>query len=218
MNHIEFNPLCFILGTLSDYLGRSNNVNKPDQIDRYYQYEKPLMGFLDSLIFEDFNVKVSSNDRNETFSKYIADKINSFYGKDKLLNPDLFRYRDQIHSFLTGRYYRYGRQVNDTLFIIQLANSPNHEICNILLNKSNCSNIYFQYLKNIPAQFIYFFTPSKELRSQFESISKQKEILDSSYYETIRQIMNFDYRELDKYKAETRQNDIIRFIELSTKK
>jgi len=213
----QLNATYFILGTLSDYLGRFYYVNNPDQVDRYFPYEKLLMEFLDSLIFDELNIKINVNERDETYSKDLSILVNSFYGNDKLLIDSLFIDNDQIFSFLTGKYYRYGRVINDSLFKIQLANSPNHKICDTLLKKAGCKNVYFIYLKNIPAQFIYYFVPPPELKDYFNSISAQKEILDDAYYRVIKDLMKYEEEELEVMKRDDRQRDLSRFLEIINK-
>ena len=213
-NHINLNATYFILGTLSDYLGRFTYVNNSDQVDRYYPYEKSLRDFIDSLIFDELYIKITVNERDETFSKDLSLLLNSFYGSDKLLIDSLFKDNDQIFSFLTGKYYRYGRVINDSLFLIQMANSPNHKICDTLLKKAGCKNVHFKYLKNIPAQFIYFFVPPPELKDYFNSVSDQKEILKDAYYRVIKDLMKFEKDELEEMKKETLQRDLSRFLEI----
>lgn len=213
-HQIHLNTVYFTLGTLSDYMGRFYYIDNPDQVDRYYPYEKSLRDFLDSLILDELNIKITVNERDETFSKDLSILLNSFYGSDKLLIDSLFKNNDQIFSFLTGKYYRYGRVINDSLFLIQMANSPNHKICDALLKKADCKNVHFKYLKNIPAQFIYFFVPPPKLKDYFNSISDQKEILNNAYYSAIKGNMKFDDDEMEKMKRDTRQRDLSRFLEI----
>ncbi len=186
---IKIDTTYFLLGTLSDYMGRFQYVNRDSQIDRYYPYEKPLMVYVDSLIIQKFKVKITVDKNLNTFSKDAAATLNSFYDENWLFIDTLFNNSEEIHSFLTGKYYRYGEKLNDTIFKIQLANSPSHKICNILLNKIKCSNINFKYLANTPAQFIYYFRATDDLKLYFSAINKQKEMLDNSFYESIKLII-----------------------------
>ena len=192
-NKISLNTTFFILGTLSDYNGRFQYVNKLDEVDRYDLYEKPLMDYLDQMIQKEFKTKITTSLNTnpsrtiaETFSHDLAIKLNSYYGTDKLLIDSLFRTPKEIYSFLTGKYYRYGKRINDSIYVIQQANSPNHKICDILLRRIGCSKIHYKYLNNIPAQYIYYFIPTLELRWYLESISKQKLQLIDSYYTSLR--------------------------------
>ncbi len=117
-------------------MGRFTYVDKKNQVDRYYYYEKPLVRYLDSIIKADLKINVTEkylNMKYETFSKELSSIINSYY-ENGLLIDTLIRTPEEICSFLAGRYYRYGKQMNDSIFRITLHNTPDHNIVIFFLN------------------------------------------------------------------------------------
>ena len=57
---VTLDPHYFILGTLSDYMGRFQYVDREKQIDRYYPYEKPLADYLTGYIKNQLNIEVQT--------------------------------------------------------------------------------------------------------------------------------------------------------------
>lgn len=190
---VSIEPVYFVLGTLSDYNGHFYYVKREKQIDRYYPFEKPMVNYLTLYIKAELNIIVDTifekSNHCEMYSDELSKKLNSFYGeKDELLS-NKFETKNQFYSFLAGAYYRYGEKLDSSIYKIQLTNSPNHHICYELLKKSGCENVLYEYLKNIPAQFIYYFEPTDELKKYFDSIEFEREILKKSYYNEIEEMM-----------------------------
>ncbi len=151
---VSFDPVYFVLGTLSDYLGRFQYVEREKQIDKYYPFEKPMVDYLTGYINTELNIVVDTifekSNNCEMFSDELSKTLNSFYGeKDELLN-NKFETNNQLYSFLAGVYYRYGEKLDSSIFKIQLANSPKHQNCYEFLKQIGCENIFYQYLRNIP--------------------------------------------------------------------
>ena len=218
---IKIDPTYFVLGTLSDYMGRFYYVNKKDQVDRYYAFEIPLINELDSIIQHDLKLKIkieTSNGIYETFNQDLALTLNSFYTADKRLNDFKFKDTTEICSFLTGRFYRYGTKLNDSIYKIQMANTINSSLNSLLLKRIGCNNIGFKYLRNIPAQFIDYFIPTRTLKLYFDLIDKPKKRYEASYDSLkIRPFKNNeeDYlRFMDEYNSEEIQIAIQSFKEL----
>jgi hypothetical protein len=182
----KINTTFFILGTLSDYMGHYRYVNKKYQVDRYYSSEKPLMDYINRLIEKDLKTKVILENSTEgapyeTFSEEFSIQIKTYYGENDLIVDSLFKTSNEICSYLTGQFYRYGDQLNDSIYRINLTNSPNRKLCDRLLREVDCRHVYIKDLnKNIPAHYILYFVPSFELRSYFEKISSQKAVLTKS--------------------------------------
>jgi hypothetical protein len=212
-DNAKINNTFFILGTLSDDHGRFYYVNKIYQVDKYYPYEKSLMSYLKGLIRNEFNTKLIADDL-ETFSPKVAARLNSFYGKDNLLTDSIFQTREEYCSFITGRYYRYGRRLNDSIYKIQVANSPNHKIIDDLLKKTGCKKIQFKYLDSNPEQFIYYFIPPMELRGYFDHITGQKLELDNAYNETVRKKLGLSESEYIKVNKELDEKETREIIDL----
>jgi hypothetical protein len=204
---IELDPFYFILGTLWDYIGRFTYVDKNSQIDRYYPYEKPLMEYLERMVKEEFNIVIKTTPDNEskvsryeTFSPELSSKINSYFNKNFLIIDSLKNLPKLNSSYLAGRYYRYGRKINDSIFSIQIANSADHKACDSLLRRVGCTKIHFKYLKNIPAQFIYYFIPTNELKRYFDYLAKEKKELEDSYFNYLKTELKLDNQDLETFK------------------
>ncbi len=188
-------------------MGRFQYVNEVNQVDRYFPYEKPLMRYLDSLVIKRFKIKLITDSLN-TYSKDLAVILNSYFDKKGMLIESSFKSPEEINSYLAGRYYRYGEMIDNSVFKIQVANSPNHKTCGTLLKKSGCTNINYKYLRNIPAQFIYIFKPTNQLKAYFAVITNQKRTLDNSFDESMKSLLGVDgfnkmvtYREKEKRKT-----------------
>lgn len=77
----------FLIGTLSDYMGREKYKGNEERVDKYYQSEKQLCLAIDSifkksypdLVFISSAHKISKKDEYELNSKKLAKKIESFY-------------------------------------------------------------------------------------------------------------------------------------------
>jgi hypothetical protein len=212
----EINTLYFVLGTLSDYMGRPAYIDKEYQVDSYYYYEEPLVRYLDSLIKAELMIDVSEtfiNGRYETYSEELSEIINSFY-QDGLVYSSLFDSAGQVCSFLTGKYYRYGEQLNDSVFKIQIPNSPNHMLIDTLLRRMDCTDIYLTHLKTLPAQFIYYFIPPAELKVCFMNLSSRKKELEDEYKIAVMKILgpDKDYNEMLRIKNERDLSKVIEYF------
>lgn len=209
------NTTYFILGTLSDNMGRFYYINKGYEVDRYDTYELPLLDYLDKLIQKEFKIELitisdsKTPDKYETYSKNLSVLLNSFYGKDSMLIDGLFKNSEEISSFLMGKYYRYGRKINDSIYVIQLANSPNHKLIDSLLRRVGCYRIHFKNLRDTPVQFIYYFVPSPELERYFEKISKQKEKLNDSYNDYMMKLLVMEREEFNKIRKDLNDKEIL---------
>ena len=214
---VSIDPVYFVLGTLSDYMGRFSYVKREKQVDRYYPFEKPMVNYLTLYIKTELNITVDTifekSNHCEMYSDELSKKLNSFYGeKDELLS-NRFETKNQFYSFLAGAYYRYGEKLDSSIYKIQLTNSPNYNICYELLKKSGCENVLYEYLKNIPAQFIYYFEPTDELKKYFDSIEFEKEILKKSFYNDIAEMMKgaITKEDMEKSFQESKNKEIAKF-------
>lgn len=193
IDNFKYEHIYFVLGTLSDYMGRFRYINREKQVDRYYPYEKPLVNYLTKYIKTELNIKLDTifekSNHCNTYSDELSKILNSFYGtKDELIN-DKFETNTQICSFLSGVYYRYGDKLDTNVYKIQLANSPKHQICYEFLKRIGCKKIFYKYLKNIPVQFILYFEPTDELKTYLDFIESERLILNESLNMQIEEIM-----------------------------
>ncbi|MGE5420108.1 MAG: hypothetical protein ACM3UT_07970 [Chloroflexota bacterium] len=219
---IRINTMYLLLGTLSDYMGRFTYIDQPNQVDKYHYFEKPLVEYLDSMIQNDLGSEINVsqkffNGSYETFSEPLAKTINSRY-ENNLLKDSIFRTNEEICSFLTGRYYRYGGQLNDSIYKIQLANSPDHNIIEVLLRRIGCTRVHYTFLRNIPAQFIYYFIPTVELKESFSQIKKQKDALNLSYKTAAVSLLgiNNEYEKQVRLKNEKDLREIVRLFSIES--
>lgn len=190
---MSFEPMYFVLGTLSDYMGRFQYIDRNKQVDKYYPYEKPLVDRLTKYINSELNIVVDTvfrkSKHSEMFSDELSKTLNSFYGeKDELIN-NKFETNKQIYSFLAGVYYRYGEKLDTNVYKVQLANSPKHQNCYEFLKRIGCTNIFYKYLRNIPAQFILYFEPTEELKKYLYLIESDRVILRESFFAQIEGMM-----------------------------
>ena len=218
--HVKIDPTYLLLGTLWDYMGRFTYVDKNSQIDRYYPHEKPLMEYLDRMIQKEFNIQITTTPDNqpkvsryETFSPQLSSIINSFFNKNYLIMDSLKNLPELNSSYLAGRYYRFGRKLNDSIYSIQIANSANYIVCDSLLRRLGCNKIHFKYLNNIPAQFIYYFIPTNDLKRYFNYLMKEKEKLENSYLEYFKTELKISTLDLKTFK-EINKKDYTEIIEL----
>lgn len=210
----QVNSRFLLLGTLSDYMGRFAYVDKADQVDRYYYYEESLIDFIDSMAKADMNVtvrEVFNNGTYETYSWLLSEIVNTYYDENSLLIDSLFRTNEEICSFITGRYYRYGRQLNDSIFRIQVQNSPDHGILLTLLKRIGCTKVYYKYVKTVPSHYLYYFIPTDELNSFLSQIHTAKAKLEKEFKEAAIKILgdSNEYEKKINLKDEKDLNEII---------
>lgn len=190
---VSFDPVYFVLGTLSDYMGRFQYVEREKQIDLYYPFEKPVVDYLTGYIKTKLNIVVDTifekSNRSKMFSDELSKTLNSFYGEKEELLSDKFKTKKQKYSFLVGIYYRYGEKLDSSIYKIQLANSPKHQNCYEFLKEIGCENIFYQYLRNIPAQFVLYFEPVDELKEYLELIEQEKVALKKSFEDQTERFM-----------------------------
>jgi len=209
-----FDPVYFILGTLSDYMGRFQYVDRKMQVDRYYSAEKPLVDYLTVYIKTDLNIEVDTvfeeSNLIEMYSDELSKTLNSFYGEKDELITSKFETKKQIFSFLAGVYYRYGEKLDTVIYKIQLANSPKHLDCYELLKRIGCEQIFYKYLRSIPAQFIIYFEPTEELKNYLEKIEPNRIILKKSNVDQITEVMKgqISKKELEERLYKSRDKEL----------
>jgi hypothetical protein len=203
-------PDYFILGTLSDYLGRFYKVKKKGQVDCYYKSEKPVMDYLNAYIEKEYKLKwdsVTENTRSyKTYSKELSTILNQYYENDGHLKEDIFQNHEQIGSFLLGAYYRYGEQLYDSVYKIRSTNSPKNNQYYLLLKKIGCKNILYKHLDYIPAHDILYFEASEKLTKYLDILEAERSILTKQHYAGVKEIIT---KEKDNKQADTFVNELI---------
>ena len=143
----EIDSKYFLLGTLSDYIGRNQFSEKKDVIESYAAHEKPLVDKLDDLFSNDSLIieKIDSDNfrttRYNLISKSINSSVNSLYNfkfssltypkKDSIFNGKLkdsiLKNDSEKVSFLLGCLSRfsvnYDMKLKRKEFCLQFANS-----------------------------------------------------------------------------------------------
>lgn len=218
-------PVYFILGTLSDYIGRFYAVERSLQVDQYQGPEKPMVDYLEVLIKDQPGMKVDSlvekkNGYRRTsdllskkyllYSDELSKVLNNFYGKDDKLTDSLFTTDEQIYSFLAGVYYRYGDRLDSSIYKIQMANSSKHQNCQAFLEKVGCKKVVYKFLNNIPSQHILYFTPTAELLSYFNEIEQEKMLLRESNLNGYQELFNYNTtkEELEKSLRNLKEKEL----------
>ncbi len=180
-------PDYFLLGTLSDYIGRFYLVDRENQIDCYYKSEKPIVDYLAAYIEEEYKLKTDSATEDsrhyKTYSKELSKILNQYYNNNGRLKEDIFHNHEQIGSFLLGAYYRYGEKIDSSIYKTFSTNSPKHYQYYILLKRIGCENILYKHLDFIPAHDLLYFEPSKKLAKYLQILEVERALLVDQYYE-----------------------------------
>lgn len=180
----------FLLGTISDYMGRIVMTNEKDKIDNYGYSEKSLVTKINSLLIEKYddlsirNIEtgIPGDVGTKLYSKKLAEKINSNYTFDKFnlsqnndtifygkLKTNILETELQKISFIIGAYSRFGEQKNGKYYIRLLNSTSKFNECEKILRDLNCENIETEFIKNIPLNQLIYFKPSKKLKKYFDN-------------------------------------------------
>jgi hypothetical protein len=176
----EMDSKYYLLGTLSDYIGRNQFSNDKDVIESYAAYEKPLVKKImelyknNSIIVDTLNSN-TNQERYNLSSKSINKSINSFYNFDKYsltyphkdtifkgkLKDSIFQKDSEKMSFLLGCLSRFSSELvplKSNEFCLQYSNS----ISKFVLSQKIITDLGFtinkvETLPNIPRiNRIYF--------------------------------------------------------------
>lgn len=214
-SQIDFNS--FLIGTLSDYMGRATYKEVSDRVDTYFPYEKCLANYMDSIFTDsipDLELRLNEN-RPEIYSKTLSDLINKYYEYEPSgpmtmehdtiyrgkLKSELFLKDKEILSFIAGTYVRFG-EPNDSTTCIRIHNSYSKaKICVEYLKKMNCKNVKYEIMEGyIPTSHIVYFDPTPELSSYLEKIMKLRKQLNTAWEKQIKEMIGED-----NYKKFVRQ-------------
>ncbi len=179
-----------ILGAISDYMGRKVNLKSTDVVDRFFAYEEALYDFI--VNHSGYEVELSQKERHvRLLSEALAKKINSFYkfekgGKsskdginwagtmDGTFKENVLRTPSQKLSYVVGAYARYGEDLGNDIYKIELANSSEKaKVIVDLLNDLGCSHIYFYRNPTlIPVQTKVYFRPTESIKNELVKFDK----------------------------------------------
>jgi hypothetical protein len=213
----------FLLGTLSDYLGRSLYADMKDKVDYYYKFERPLALKIDSLFKSEYpDLRLDTN-KIEIYSKQLAEKINALYvfepsgtylkltsehdtvyrGRHKV---DIFKTDQQKMSFIAGAYTRFGEK-NDTTFCMRLFNSGSKaQLCTDLLKEMKCQNVEYKTSTNtIPTNHTIYFKPNTELKEYLQEVMYLRQVLNDGWIAQIKEIIG--KKNWNKYNRLTKKRN-----------
>ncbi len=180
---VKINPDFFLLGTFSDYLGRFEYIDRKTQIDRYYPYEENLANYINKFIYQNYNVKgrleFEKTRHSELFNSSLAKQIHSEYFDEKgNFIDDKLDSDEKKYSFLLGVYFRYGEQVTDNIYKIQVANSPKDKQLYKILKDLESDKIVYKFLRGyIPSSDIFYFVATPRMVKYFKTIETENQEL-----------------------------------------
>ena len=216
----EINPDFFLLGTLSDYMGRFQYVDREKQIDRYYPYEESIAKYIAKFIKENYRIVVNTvfitSRHSEIFSPKLAKEIHTKYFDEKgrfidsTLNSEVKKY-----SFLTGVYYRYGEHLEGNIYKIQVANSPKDKEIYQILKDLECDKLVYKFLRGyIPSSDIFYLEATPRMIKYFNIIGQEKQELQKSYDSYIGKIFEGEQGAKAKVMSNDRQKELIKSLQL----
>ena len=186
----EIIPEYFLLGTISDYMGRYYFLNSNDEFDFFMlneKEEKYAMYYLYDYIKNNFDTNINKGLSLDTIkgriiSLELAEKMNSFYDDKGILSIDIFKTDEQKYSFLLGKYLR-ARIINkeeNGLCTIGVTNSPNKGIIYQLLPMIGCDKITYTVEDTIPTWTYFSFDITPKFRKYLKILEDSEDIFRKS--------------------------------------
>ena len=196
----------FLLGTLTDYLGRLDHPKFQERVDYYYKYEKAVSDEIYAIFNSQFELKyeiTKDSNRYEIYSGQLSSLIDNYYNFKPsgsmtmqhdtiyrgILRSDIFDTELKKLSFLAGVFARFG-EVSDTTYSIKIANSMSKvKICETLLKELDCSEVNYEILRDyIPSGHNLYFKPSEkvdEYLTEYYYLRKQIKLEADRLFEAI---------------------------------
>ena len=178
-SNLELDNNYFLLGTLSDYMGRTKSADFNHCVERLNENtEKTLILHLDTIFKKKYTDYHFDSTRKAIFSEKLSNEVNAFYDFKSIagytmnydtiyrgtLKQNIFNTELQKISFIAGIYSRFG-EINKEEYFIRLLNSTSKfSECLTILKQLGCTDIKTIILKNIPLNQIVYFEPSKKLK------------------------------------------------------
>jgi|GEM_PF-1343091 len=191
----------FILGTLSDYMGRWMEPFSVDRLEKFDRLEGPLAETIDVLLkkqypglvyrFEKYRDKEGKPLSFYFHSDTLSRRFNGYYnfkadgsssgGQSRLngrLKENIFKDdRDKL-AFLAGVFVRFS-QKNDTAYSMNIANSISKaQVCYTLLEELGCKPYYRIARDYIPVGHWLYFHPTPEVMAYLQAVIPIREELD----------------------------------------
>ena len=187
----DFTPVVvsdyFLLGLLLKNAGFQNYDSQKLNENNIAQFslEDPLANYTKTNIEKYWGVKVEFKKAEPggffLYSEEAANKLKPYFDKDGNFKWDLLNTTEKISSFILGIYSTRGYKVRESIYFISFDSEELYH----LLYKIECGKIFYKknkYMSNIAVK--YYFEPSVSLEKYFDTISEEKEKLDS---------LRFDY-------------------------
>lgn len=199
-DYLGFDKECFLIGTLSDYLGHEQTLTNEgkneyfQRVDVYAQQEKKIANLTNSLFKEthpDLKLDSSGTSRktrlhSATLSK-IVDSYYTYQPSDNktpqgaviytgTLNPEKIKTKKQKLSFLAGAYLRNGgTKLNDTKepprYMYDIPNSLSKAaLCEQFLKDLGCKDVEEYVNEHMPTKKEILFTPTDEVQEMINTI------------------------------------------------
>ena len=194
-------PDFFLLGTFSDYRGRFEYINRSTQVDHYYPYEESLANYIADFIQINYDIDVvtrfNESRNSEIFSRIIAGKLHVYYDKEGKFKEGIFDTEEQMYSFLTGAFLRYGRNLFDNVFCISVSNSPKWMVIYELLKDLECNKIIYRNLRgNVPNVTLFYFEATPRMLKYFNIVKNENEIIRSEYKNAVMKMLEQSGKEI----------------------
>ena len=202
---VKLDPEYFVLGTLFEYSipnnGRYSALDGVNLVDIYFPQEKSVARYMAKYIKEEFHIIVDTiftrSNHCSIYSEEFSKRLNHFYDKNGLLNDSIFKTREQICSFITGVFYRYGWKIDSMIYGIRYY-CP-HKYLNLkLLLEYDCESLLYKKSRSI------YFRPGKELENYLFTIEDENSICSSDWDEYI---YNMAKEHLSKEEFEKDSNE-----------
>lgn len=207
-NNVDY----FLLGTLSDYMGRQKCITQNEIVDHYFKFEKSLLNYNYNILKNQYPDLKMDTINNALKSKILTDKINGYFNfsfddqyctdvedtngnlKDTLftgkLKPTIFKSDKDKISYLIGVFTRHGT-ITDSEYAIKIANSVStYEISKMLLQQLDCKIIEAKVVENVPYFYSIKFIPNKILNKEIKKYMFLRNKLSEDETKIMKQLEN----------------------------
>ena len=185
-------PLYFVAGALNNYMGRFNYTDRnSDALDRYFRLEDDLRNYVNEYIYRHFEIQPEVNERGDTFSRPIAEKLNALYSGKGVIITDSLNTENKLYSYIAGLYLRYGRKLAENCYLIKKPNSLNIKHVYEII-KTGGTKAYYECLNTLPAQHLICFRPDPELAAYIEFIASDAALLREKFNQKFIEFLGTD--------------------------
>lgn len=169
----------FAPNSVQEQILKMSDLETSTRIDHFHNHEKPLVDYLKQYIHEKYNeeVLILTGNREEfnLYSEKMILILKDYFDDNGRLKKDIFNSKEEIYSFISGRYYRYGYRISDYIYKITHV----EEILYFLLKEAGCAKILYNSTEYTigGGERIYFKAPVR-LKKYIDSFEMEKEKLN----------------------------------------